>query len=561
MVVREVSRGARVGVLLATLGALGCGSTVRNPGKPGPAAEGGASSSEGGAASSGGPAQSELQAVPGAIRRLNAAEYKATVTDLLGVAPTSRLPPDGELNGFDNMAEAQPIPEESVELYLDAAEQIAASAFASAELKARLGSCAVPDAACVSSFIGNVGLRLFRRPLLDAELAPYGQVYVDARSRSESHDAALQQVLVALLTSAQFVFRMEFPSGVPGTEPIGQYELASRLSYLLWSSAPDDALLDAAKNAALTEDAELEEQITRMWSDTKSQRFVESFAGQWLGARRLLSHAVAPDVFPEWTPARASSAAQEMYLYFEEFLRQDLDFGDFYTSRTHFVDAPLAKLYGLDLSGAGTQKITLEGDRRGFVGLVGFLSLSSLDRRTSPMLRGRHILQDLLCEALPTPPPNVPKLDALPNDNLTTRQYFESIHSMDECGTCHELVDPFGLALDRFDAIGRYRETYPDGRPIDDVVSMRPNAVFPDGLKLDGISGVAEALAADPRSKSCLVEKLYSYGLGRVPGEGDGNNVELFVERWAAQPLYIKDLVRQLVLSKPFRFRSDGGLP
>lgn len=561
MVVWEVSRGARAGMLLVTLAALGCGSTVRDPGKQLTPA-GGSSSVEGGAGPGGGPAQAtELRAVPGAIRRLNAAEYKATVTDLLGVAPGSRLPPDGEIGGFDNMAEAQPVPEESVALYLDAAEQLAADVFASAELKARLGSCAMPDSACVTSFVNDVGLRLFRRPLLGAELLPYGQVYVDARSRGETHDGALQQVLVALLTSAQFVFRMEFPSGTPGTEPIGQYELASRLSYLLWSSAPDDALLQAAKSAALTDDAELEAQVARMWDDAKSRRFVENFSGQWLGARRVLAHAVAADVFPEWTPALANSAAQEMYRYFDEFLRNDLDFGDFYTNQTHFVDAPLAKLYGLDLTEPGTQRVTLEGERRGFVGLVGVLSISSLDRRTSPMMRGRFVLENLLCEALPTPPPNVPKLDQTPNDNLTTREYFESLHGIAECGTCHALVDPFGLALDKFDAIGRYRETYPDGRPIDDAVLMRPNPLFPIGLTLDGIAGVAEALAADPRSKSCLVEKLYSYGLGRVPGEADGDNVQLFAQRWASQPLYIKDLVRQLVLAKPFRFRSDGGLP
>lgn len=529
--------------LLAALGALACGSTSRNPGQQpqGSSGAGGAGASGGAGGSAGGVV--ELEAVPGSIHRLNEAEYRATVADTLGATAPEVLPPDGQMHGFDNIADVQRLSASDFERYLDSAERLAKEVFASNTLKARVVTCQVQDdAACVQSVISGVGLRLFRRPLLAAESAAYAKLYAAARQQGELHEGALRQVLVGLLASAQFLYRMEFPGDVPGTVPIGPYELASRLSYMLWSSAPDDELLTAAHNDALSLDDELSAQVSRMWDDARSQRFVTNFAGQWLAARRVPLHAVAADVFPGWTPEIAAAAGQEVLQYFDDFLRQDLDFGGFYLSRAH-------------------QPATLEAgdERQGYLGLVGFLSTTSLDRRTSPMLRGKFILQQLLCVELPPPPPNVPP--EIVNPNETLREYYTRVDNDPVCGGCHGLTDPFGLALENYDGIGKYRTHYGDGEPISALTTMRASKTFPQGFEIDGITGVAQALTRDPRSKTCLVKNAYTYGLGHQLTEVDQHNIARFAEQWKAEPLMIKDLVARLALSRPFRFRSDGGLP
>jgi hypothetical protein len=541
---------------------LGCGSTSRNAG-PQPMGWSGAGGSGAVAGAGGSSGGVELEAVPGIIHRLNGAEYRATVADTLGASAPAQLPPDGEMYGFDNIGDVQRLNDADYALYLDSAQQLAKEVFATAALKARVLTCqGQDDAKCVQSVIANMGLRLFRRPVLAAESAAYEKVYAAERQRGELHEGALRQVLVALLASAQFLYRMEFPGDVPGTVPIGAYELASRLSYMLWSSAPDDELLTAAQNDALSLDDELSAQVSRMWDDPKSQRFVTNFAGQWLAGRRVPQHAVAADVYPAWTPQIATAAGQEVLQYFDDFLRQDLDFSGFYTSRAHHLNGSLGKLYGVDVTGPETELLPVtfaEGERQGYVGLVGYLTVTSMDRRTSPMLRGKFILQKLLCLELPPPPQNIPPEIGDPGETL--REYYARVGSDPVCGGCHGLMDPFGLALEHYDGIGRYRTIYDDGEPIEQLVTMRPSRTFPEGFQMAGIEGVAAALARDPRSKSCLVQNAYTYGMGHTLSDVDLDNVTRFAQQWESEPLMIKDMVARLALSKPFRFRSDGGLP
>jgi Protein of unknown function (DUF1592)/Protein of unknown function (DUF1588)/Protein of unknown function (DUF1595)/Protein of unknown function (DUF1585) len=406
-----------------------------------------------------------------------------------------------------------------------------------------------------------VGLHLFRRPVLEQEVATYQKVYAAARTRGETHEGALQQVLVALLASAQFLYRMERPSDLPGAQPVSPFELASRLSYFLWSSAPDDRLLDAAANATLSKDDVLTAQLARMWDDPKSSRFVENFAGQWLGARRIPLHPVAPEIFPEWTPEVANAAATEVAMYFDEFLREDMDFTGFFQGRAHFVNAALGKLYGVEVTGEGTQRLTFgAGERAGYVGLVGFLALTSNDRRTSVPRRGNTIIWNLLCTSLPPTPDIVPKLEATPSSR-TVRQYFEHVSEDKHCSLCHDVIDPFGFALDQYDAIGRFRTTYEDGEPIDAVAGAPKSEWFPQGLQLNGLAGVADALTRDPRIKTCAAEKLYTYGMGGLRSDADQRNIAALAQDWETGQLTIKELVRRLVLAKPFRFHAEGAEP
>ena len=546
-------------LVLLAVALAGCGSTERN--RPGTSAAGGTANAggEGNEGNEAG-AAAELAAVPSDLHRLNSVEYQATVGDVLGSSvPLSLAANDAEANGFDNIGAVLGMSEEQYSRYLEAAELVAGDVFAAEATRTLVVTCdQQDDAACIQSVIAETGLRLFRRPLFEQESPIYEQVYAAARERGDLHEAALEQVLVALLASAQFLYRMEFPSSAPGAQPLGPYELASRLSYLLWSSAPDDELLQAAQSDALSADAEVEAQLRRLWSDHRSERFSANFGGQWLGARRLLRHQVDPSTFPEWRAELGAAAASELYEYFDAFVREDRNWLEFLTGRPHEIDGGLAALYGLAPAASG-DRVLLEGERAGYLGSVGFLTLTSLDRRTQPSHRGRIILQDLLCQPLPPPPPDVPQLDAMEQPR-TMRQYLESLWLEPVCAVCHRQVDPLGLALDRYDAIGRYRTSYENGEPIDDSVTLLATETYRD-LQVVGLSGVVERLTSDPAFTSCVVNKLYSYGLGRMPAELDARNIELLTQDWQAGPLTIRELVRQLALSTPFRFRNEEAVP
>jgi len=253
----------------------------------------------------------------------------------------------------------------------------------------------------VSGIIGNLGLHLFRRPLKPTEVTNYKTVYTAAQGQGEAHEGALKYVLSALLSSSEFLYRMEFDPNPNSAEkhPLSAYELATRLSYFLWSTAPDDALLAAAADSSISKDETLKSTVDRLLGNAANQaRFVQNFYGQWLGGRRVAEHAVAPDVYTAWNPALADSLAQEMYAYFADFLNTDRSWLEFLTADENFVDGPLATLYGMPAPPAGTrQKVSVTTDKRvGFLGLAGFLAQSSLDRRTSPTLRGRWIMINLL---------------------------------------------------------------------------------------------------------------------------------------------------------------------
>ena len=346
-----------------------------------------------------------------AIHRLNRNEYNATVADVLGttIEPGNGNWFDGQVSGFDNIAEVQTVDTDQYQRYYDAAGTLADDAFANANFKTKYVTCATPDDACVGSFVDAIGLRVFRRPLLPNEQATYKKVYAAAAGQNENHEGSLKQVLRALLASSQFLFRMEFDTNPNSAEkhPLSPYELATRLSYFLWSSAPDEALLTSAADKSILQESTITTAVDRLLADpARATRFVRNFYGQWLGARRVGQHAVAPDVYKTWTPELADGLAEEMYAYFADFLKKDRSYLQFLTEDVNFVNAPLAQLYGIQApAGQGVQEVRVTTDKRkGFLGLGGFLAQSSLDRRTSPTLRGRWIMTQLLCQHPPAPP-------------------------------------------------------------------------------------------------------------------------------------------------------------
>jgi hypothetical protein len=500
----------------------------------------------------------------GEMHRLNATEYNASVGDVLGTAlkPANGNWRGGEIEGFDNVASVLGVDDTQFGLYVDAAEALANDVFASATLKAKFVTCSkTDDAACVQDVISKAGLRIFRRPLRTAEVATYQAVYTKARALGQDHEGSLKTVLWSLLSSAEFLYRIELPGKTAGKRPLDGFELASRLSYFLWSSSPDDALLDAASKNALTTDADVKATVERMLTDGKSSRFIESFAGQWLGARKVASHPVAADRFPQWTPAVADAAMNEMYLYFQEFLQQDKSWMDFLKADVNYVNASLAPLYGITnvTSTALTRTTNTTDERAGFLGLAGFLAVSSVDRRTSPTLRGKWVLANLLCAEPPPPPGNVPKLELAGKDldNGNVRQILEQHRTRADCASCHALFDPFGLALEKYDAIGRFRTTYADGSAIDATTKLGNSDAYPSGVAFEGMSGAADVVTNNPAFKSCFTHKLFTYGLGRSPSGDDAAWITQIEQDWEKGDLTIRQLIQRLTQSVPFRNSGD----
>jgi Protein of unknown function (DUF1592)/Protein of unknown function (DUF1588)/Protein of unknown function (DUF1587)/Protein of unknown function (DUF1595)/Protein of unknown function (DUF1585) len=557
-------------IVALSLAAMGCTgildgslpSAQQNPGNAGGMSSGGTSGATNGGDAPVAPAGYK------AIHRLNRNEYNATVADVLGTSlqPANGSWFDGEVAGFDNIATVQIVDEDQYQRYFDTAGILADDAFANAAFKTKFVSCATSDATCVGNVIGTLGLHLFRRPLLASEIANYATVYAAAQAQQETHEGALKHVLRALLSSSEFLYRMEFDPDPNSSQPhaLSAYELASRVSYFLWSSAPDDALLSAAKDESLLKQQTLQDTVDRLLLDAqKAPRFVQNFYGQWLGARRLASHAVAPDVYPQWTPELASSLTQEMYSYFADFLYSDRSWLEFLTADVNFVNAPIASLYGQPAPSApGLQKTLITSDqRRGFLGLGGFLALSSMDRRTSPTLRGRWVLLNLLCTKPPPPPDNVPKIEAaaggtdLSKGNV--RAVLEKHRADPNCARCHQLFDPYGLPLEQFDGIGQYRDKYVDGSPVD------PSTQLLDGTPVKGLTELTDALSKNPLFEQCIADNMYTYGLGRVLTSNNRTSLDAIQKAWNAQNSVpsIRRLIHSIVLDDSFRSRSGQAAP
>jgi hypothetical protein len=492
------------------------------------------------------------------LRRLTTFEYSATVTDLLGTKQATDFPGfASEVDGFDNNAAANGVSDALYSRYLETAESLADEVFTSEQLRPIIVTCPqADDAACVRQIIAGAGLRLFRRPLLDEEIAVYQPVYASARARGDSHENAAKEVLSALLASAQFVFRMELAPNEPGSITVGPYELAARLSYLLWSSAPDAQLLDAAARGEVSSDEQLANAVARLLNDPKSKRFALSFAGHWLRVHRLSEVSFQSYLFPQWTPQLASAAADEVEAYFYELMGENQSWLGFLDSRAHFVTPDLANLYGLNVTGPGTQRVELPGvDRRGILGLVGFLAQTSEPTRSAPSQRGDWIARTLLCAALPDPPGDMP---VYTYKESSIRDQLNGVNLL--CPGCHVQIDPFGLALENYDAIGRYRSQYQDLTVIDAQVTLPPS-IESANASAAGIAGLSAALANSSAFPACTAQKLYTYGFGRTVTESERSNVQAILQRWQAGPPTLRALILDLVQSPAFRGNIAGGQP
>ncbi|MFT3767405.1 MAG: DUF1592 domain-containing protein [Minicystis sp.] len=481
------------------------------------------------------------------IHHLTSAEYNNTVAHLLG---TSLRPadffPSAAATGFDaNVGVLSGVSQVLLQGYYDAAKELAADAFGDDARRAEILICepaSAKDTACPRRIIETFGLRAFRRPLQAAESSRYVKKYTEARTAlGMTHEQAAQHVVRILLTSPNFLLRIELDEDPASTAPraLGGYEIASRLSYLLWSSMPDDRLFDLAKEDGLGSQGAIEAEVDRMLADPKSSGFFANFFGQWLGTRQLDSHHADKTLFPEWSDEIQQAMVDQANAYLTEFTLGDRPWSDF-LSAPHPTSTPLDPIYAEDP----------KAGRSGFLTLPAFLTLSSLPERTSPTSRAKTIIVGLFCTNVAPPPNlNIPDLGAAGGNDVdiqNVREKLEAHRKDPACAGCHNTLDPIGLSLENFDAVGRYRTTYTNGDPID-ATGTYAGGSFKD------ISGLVPALAADSRFLTCPPNKLFSYALRRTPTTDDKAYIDAIVASWKGGT--ISDLAKHVATSDAFRYR------
>ena len=420
-------------------------------------------------------------------------------------------------------------------------------------------AAAAEEEACAERILSALARRAYRRPPSGAELDRLLDRYRDGRQGAD-FEAGIERALRHVLAHPAFLFRIERePRDVAPdtTYPIPDLELASRLSFFLWSSIPDDELLDVAERGRLRDPAELDRQVRRMVADPRSRAFVANFAGQWLYLRNLPE--VKPDEksYPEFDEGLRRALRREAELFFASVLREGRSALDLLTADYTFVNERLATHYGIPgVKGSHFRRVTLgETSRRGLLGKGAVLAATSYSHRTSPVLRGKWILENLLGTPPPPPPPDVPDLkdDDADGHVLSMRDRMVQHRASPACASCHAMMDPLGLALENFDAVGRWRTRSEAWTPIDASGAML------DGTAFDGVDGLREALLR--RSDlflTTVTEKLLTYALGRGLTHADAPAVRGIVRAAAAEDYRFDALLTNVVKSLPFQARRSG---
>jgi mono/diheme cytochrome c family protein len=413
------------------------------------------------------------------------------------------------------------------------------------------------EVGCARRILSTLARRAYRRPVTEPDLEPLLAFYRDGRKKG-TFDTGIQLALRRLLASPTFVFRVEEdPANVaPGTAyRISDLELASRLSFFLWSSIPDAALLDTAVAGRLHDPVVLEAQVRRMLADPRANAIVENFAGQWLHIRNLQNIAPNTDEFPDFDNDLRDAFRQETELFFGSIMREDRNVLDLLRADYTFVNERLAKHYGLhDVYGSHFRRVTLSDDaRRGLLGKGSILAVTSRADRTAPTLRGKWILENLLGVPPPPPPPNVPALEQTPGlQPKTMRERLDAHRANPACAGCHRLTDPLGFSLENFNAVGGWR-TRDAGANVD------ASGALPDGTPLNGVAALRGALLKHPDAfVRTLSEKLLIYALGRGLQAYDQPVIRGIVRDAAARDYRFSSLVLGIVKSAPFQMRVKG---
>ena len=412
---------------------------------------------------------------------------------------------------------------------------------------------------CAREILSVLARRAYRRPIVERDLDVLLRFYEDGL-RDGGFEAGIELALRRLLAGPEFLFRVvRDPADVePGVNyPLTGLELASRLSFFLWSSIPDDELLDAAVAGRLHEPEVLEAQVRRMLADERAAALVENFAGQWLYLRNV--PALAPDEnrFPDFGEALRRAMERETELFVESVMREDRSVLELLTADYTFVNERLARHYDIpNVYGSHFRRVTLpDATRRGLLGHGSILAATAYPTRTSPVLRGKWVLENLLGTPPPLPPPDVPSLEETTGAGrpLSMREAMEQHRANPVCASCHRLMDPPGFALEQFDAVGKYRTHNEASAPID------ASGVLPDGTVFEGAAGLRDALLQRPDLfVTTLTEKLLTYALGRGVEHYDSPAIRAIVRDAERDDSRFSSIILGIVESVPFQMRRSA---
>ena len=496
------------------------------------------------------------------LRRLTRFEYANSVRSLLGVdaAPANDMPADEVTDGFNNNANVLTVSPLHAEKYVLVSEALAKAAVTDLP---RLTACDVVargEEVCALDFARRFGRRAFRRPLTVADEQLLMAAYSAGRTGG-SYSEGIEVIVRAALQSPHFIYKLEAVTAADSTNqlvPLNQFELATRLSYLIWASGPDDALLAAAERGELASKDQIAARARTMLQDPQARVAIADFYGQWIGTSRLAITTKSSTLFPRYTAAVRDAMMQELPAFMGYLLwSSDHKFSTLLTSQVGFVNDALAPIYGLTATGAVLSMVTLPASqgRSGILTQAGLLSALAHPDQTSPVLRGKFIRSKLLCQTPPPPPDTANITPPTVSDGATARERFSAhMVSGSSCNSCHQLMDPIGFAFENFDAVGQFR-TQEANQPIDtsgEVIGARDPSL---SGKFTGVRELAEKLAASRQAQDCLATQWFRFASGRSEEQPDSCSLATLHDTFARSGGDLVELVVGMTQADSFRFR------
>jgi mono/diheme cytochrome c family protein len=503
------------------------------------------------------------------LRRLTHSQYNNTVRDLLGdySRPADRFPPEDFVGGFKNQTRTQSIPPVLEDAYSTAAERMALNAFRAGDVNG-LVPCkpaSAKDEKCRDQFVRSFGEKAFRRPLTDVEVRRYNELFATQAARTGKFLEGARVVVEAMLQSPKFLFHVT--GGEPGSAQ-RDYAMANRLSYFLWDTMPDRALLDAAAKGELRTPEGLERVARTMLQDKRARQAADEFFSQWLRFDRMLTAAKDDGRYPSFTPELAAMMVQETKMLLGHLVWNDLNFMDAFTADYSFINADLARLYGLPEPAGEFEMVKFPASlpRAGILGQATFLASTTGPVETTPTARGLFVREHLLCQVVPNPPPGV-------NTNLPEPATAEAARAKRErmlqhvenptCSSCHRLMDPIGFGLENYDAVGAWRDKeivdihsgFGEGRrskPVNVDITAAGEIAGVANSTFSDSRGLGRVLASSPICQDCVPKQLFRYAFGRSETPSDRPTLTAAAEAFRRSGFKFKEILISFVRSPQF---------
>lgn len=496
---------------------------------------------------------------PTPLRRLTRFEYNSTVRDIFGttLAPANDFPPDEVVDGFSNNGVVLTVSSLHAEKYTFAAEALAAEAVGKLQTLFPCDPVATGAEACATQFATTFGRRVYRRALEPEDTAILLEAF--ALGSGQSYEKGIEIMLRVMLQSPHFLFRVEFSGAVaPGTtvrmERLSGYETATRLSYLIWSSAPDDALLDLAASGGLSTPEQVASEAERLLADPKARLAVAEFYRQWLELTRLETTSKAVAAFPLWSEAMQAALATEADAVLEAVVfGADATLDRLLTAPLGLPTGPLAELYGVPESASVVELDPAQ--RSGVLTLPGFLAVQAHPDQTSPVLRGKFVRTKLLCDEVTPPPDNVDTSTPNLSEGGTARQRFTAHQTDPSCANCHSAMDPLGYPLESYDALGQFRTT-DAGQALD----LSGEFFFTDDIDgpFIGTPEMTAILASSDQVEDCVAEQWFKFAVGRGVEAGDACSLTPLQDAFNGSGANLLELVVQTTQTEAFLYRRTS---